>query len=111
MIILPEETSCFAAMRDKQQEFVELKRTHETATGLNEESTTANARGESGKKRRVSKALEKKYACPQDGCGKSYSRAEHLHRHQLNRKNVTGSGMKMPLTVFRHPEGDVLLRL
>lgn len=28
---------------------------------------------------------EKRYECKQDGCGKSYSRAEHLYRHQLNR--------------------------
>lgn len=37
------------------------------------------------KKRRVIKTSEKKYECPQPECGKSYSRAEHLYRHQLNR--------------------------
>ena len=37
------------------------------------------------KKRRVVKTADKKYECPHDGCGKSYSRAEHLYRHQLNR--------------------------
>lgn len=37
------------------------------------------------KKRRVIKITDKKYECPQPDCGKSYSRAEHLYRHQLNR--------------------------
>lgn len=37
------------------------------------------------KKRRVIKTTDKKYECPQPDCGKSYSRAEHLYRHQLNR--------------------------
>ncbi|CAK4030880.1 related to C2H2 finger domain [Lecanosticta acicola] len=36
------------------------------------------------KKRRVIKTSDKKYECPQPDCGKSYSRAEHLYRHQLN---------------------------
>ncbi|KAF2725737.1 hypothetical protein K431DRAFT_195007, partial [Polychaeton citri CBS 116435] len=36
------------------------------------------------KKRRIVKNADKKYECPQVGCGKSYSRAEHLYRHQLN---------------------------
>ena len=38
------------------------------------------------KRRRSRKGLDKKYDCPHPGCGKSYSRAEHLYRHQLNRK-------------------------
>nr|POE87805.1 hypothetical protein CFP56_11034 [Quercus suber] len=37
------------------------------------------------KKRRVIKTSDKKYQCPTEDCGKSYSRAEHLYRHQLNR--------------------------
>ena len=37
------------------------------------------------KKRKSSKALDRRHFCPHDGCGKSYSRAEHLQRHQLNR--------------------------
>lgn len=36
------------------------------------------------KKRRIIKTTDKKYECPTKGCGKSYSRAEHLYRHQLN---------------------------
>lgn len=38
------------------------------------------------KRRRSRKGLDKKFECPFPGCGKSYSRAEHLYRHQLNRK-------------------------
>ena len=37
------------------------------------------------KKRRIIKVADKKYECPHPECGKSYSRAEHLYRHQLNR--------------------------
>ncbi|KAG6011831.1 hypothetical protein E4U54_007885 [Claviceps lovelessii] len=36
------------------------------------------------KKRRSRKGLAKRFECTADGCGKSYSRAEHLYRHQLN---------------------------
>ncbi|KAI9821289.1 MAG: hypothetical protein M1827_004025 [Pycnora praestabilis] len=44
----------------------------------------SSAGGPSRKRRRSRKGLDKKFECPQDGCGKSYSRAEHLYRHQLN---------------------------
>jgi len=40
----------------------------------------------SRKRRRSRKGLDKKFECPEEGCGRSYSRAEHLYRHQLNRK-------------------------
>jgi hypothetical protein len=29
--------------------------------------------------------VDRKFDCTFEGCGKSYSRAEHLYRHQLNR--------------------------
>ena len=66
-------------------------------------STTAKAEGDSGedrascantaggkqrKRKRSRKGLEKNFPCPQQGCGKSYSRAEHLYRHQLNREFI-----------------------
>ena len=41
--------------------------------------------------RRANKPLEKKYNCPQEGCEKRYSRAEHLYRHQLNRMSTPPS--------------------
>lgn len=37
------------------------------------------------KRKRSRKGLDKNFICPQEACGKSYSRAEHLYRHQLNR--------------------------
>ncbi|KAF1843424.1 uncharacterized protein K460DRAFT_357152 [Cucurbitaria berberidis CBS 394.84] len=43
-----------------------------------------DANGSSRKRRRSRKGLDKKFECPHEGCGKSYSRAEHLYRHQLN---------------------------
>ena len=42
--------------------------------------------GKPRKRKRSRKSLEKNFACPENGCGKSYSRAEHLYRHQLNRE-------------------------
>ncbi|KAI9795128.1 MAG: hypothetical protein M1816_000150 [Peltula sp. TS41687] len=36
------------------------------------------------KRRRSRKGLDKKFECNHPDCGKSYSRAEHLYRHQLN---------------------------
>jgi Fungal specific transcription factor domain len=36
------------------------------------------------RKRTVKPNPDKKYDCKHEGCTKSYSRAEHLHRHQLN---------------------------
>jgi len=41
------------------------------------------------KKRRMVKTSDKKYECPEKDCGKMYSRAEHLYRHQLNRRSQT----------------------
>ncbi|EED20710.1 C2H2 finger domain protein, putative [Talaromyces stipitatus ATCC 10500] len=45
----------------------------------------AKHNSESKKRKRNRKAQpDKKFECQHEGCGKSYSRAEHLHRHQLN---------------------------
>ncbi|KAL8798311.1 MAG: hypothetical protein Q9182_006772 [Xanthomendoza sp. 2 TL-2023] len=40
--------------------------------------------GKPRKRKRSRKGLDKNFPCKHDGCGKSYSRAEHLYRHQLN---------------------------
>ncbi|KAI4118660.1 MAG: hypothetical protein LQ345_001334 [Seirophora villosa] len=40
--------------------------------------------GKPRKRKRSRKGLEKNFPCSYQGCGKSYSRAEHLYRHQLN---------------------------
>ncbi|OJD18794.1 hypothetical protein AJ78_01201 [Emergomyces pasteurianus Ep9510] len=45
-----------------------------------------HSRSNSVKKRKRTRKgdSEKKFECKHEGCGKSYSRAEHLYRHQLN---------------------------
>ncbi|KAJ8112902.1 hypothetical protein ONZ43_g5282 [Nemania bipapillata] len=52
--------------------------------GDNKNGNSSNSEGPIKKRRRSRKGLDKKFECPTEGCGKSYSRAEHLHRHQLN---------------------------
>ena len=42
------------------------------------EGHSSGTDGPSRKRRRSRKGLDKKFECPQEGCGKSYSRAEHL---------------------------------
>lgn len=44
----------------------------------NQDNSSNAEEGPSRKRRRSRKGLDKKFECPQDGCGKSYSRAEHL---------------------------------
>lgn len=39
---------------------------------------SSNSDGPTRKRRRSRKGLDKKFECPEKGCGKSYSRAEHL---------------------------------
>ncbi|EDU44381.1 conserved hypothetical protein [Pyrenophora tritici-repentis Pt-1C-BFP] len=52
--------------------------------GSNSGDGDGDGQGSSRKRRRSRKGLDKKFECPHEGCGKSYSRAEHLYRHQLN---------------------------
>ncbi|KAK3390524.1 fungal-specific transcription factor domain-containing protein [Podospora didyma] len=47
-------------------------------------ANSSNSEGPARKRRRSRKGLDKKFECPEKNCGKSYSRAEHLYRHQLN---------------------------
>lgn len=42
------------------------------------EGHSSGTDGPSRKRRRSRKGLDKKFQCPQENCGKSYSRAEHL---------------------------------
>jgi len=52
-----------------------------TTEGSPEDDEGGNSSGSEGnprKRRRSRKGLDKKFDCPQEGCGKSYSRAEHL---------------------------------
>ena len=49
------------------------------------EDTKADNSTPKKRKRALKPNLDKKFECKHEGCGKSYSRAEHLYRHQLNR--------------------------
>lgn len=51
------------------------------------EDGAAQAGGATPRKRRRSrKGQDKRYMCDAPNCGRAYSRAEHLYRHQLNRR-------------------------
>lgn len=60
--------------------------------------------GSSRKRRRSRKGLDRKFECPHEGCGKSYSRAEHLYRHQLNRELLTRTS-RCGLASYCHHRG------
>src|SRR5690349_981696 len=72
----------------------------------------ANSEEPPSKKRRRSAKpnSDKKFECKHEGCGKSYSRAEHLYRHQLNRKFLMELQIHF-LTPYRHTEKYLPLRL
>lgn len=60
----------------------------EEDSGEEKEDGGEDAGGKPRKRKRSRKGLEKNFPCPHQGCGKSYSRAEHLYRHQLNRECI-----------------------
>lgn len=66
------------------------RRTREVDNGDDEQGDDQDngGVGNSKKRRRSRKGLDNKFECPHEGCGKSYSRAEHLYRHQLNRMST-----------------------
>jgi hypothetical protein len=64
----------------------------------------SSAEPPSRKRRRSRKGLDKKFECPEEGCGRSYSRAEHLYRHQLNRKTSFFLSSFPHLVFFGPPE-------
>ncbi len=52
---------------------------------------SSNSEGPARKRRRSRKGLDKKFECPEKGCGKSYSRAEHLYVRPLESDAAAGS--------------------
>ena len=50
--------------------------------------TIGTSRSKQRKRKRSRKGIDNKFDCPYKLCGKSYSRAEHLYRHQLNRTST-----------------------
>ena len=71
-------------------------------------SASKATNGQHRKRKRSRKGLDKKYHCPHEGCGKSYSRAEHLYRHQLNRGfNHSARTLKVLTVATRHAKADI----
>ncbi|KAG9258858.1 fungal-specific transcription factor domain-containing protein [Emericellopsis atlantica] len=66
--------------------------------------------GPARKRRRSRKGLSKRFECPTEGCGKSYSRAEHLYRHQLNHSSKTVFRCSFPDCTRTFVRGDLLKR-
>ena len=82
--ISQHEDENFRGRRQDRERSVTAKA--EDDSGEDKEAGTEASNGKPRKRKRSRKGLEKNFPCPQEGCGKSYSRAEHLYRHQLNRK-------------------------
>jgi hypothetical protein len=73
---LPDEKRIEHDQEEREDEDIEVDADHEV-------DDLADSKPK--KKRRIIKLSDKKYECPHPECGKAYSRAEHLYRHQLNR--------------------------
>ena len=61
---------------DKDVDGLDLDDAEDGDDGHN--ANSSNSDGPARKRRRSRKGLDKKFECPEKGCGKSYSRAEHL---------------------------------
>lgn len=79
---VPPEEKPRGRERDRDPEPANMDITPSNGSGQLSSSVEAPSR----KRRRSRKGLDKKFECPQPGCGRTYSRAEHLYRHQLNRR-------------------------
>lgn len=74
----------------------------EEDSGEEKEDGGEDAGGKPRKRKRSRKGLEKNFPCPHQGCGKSYSRAEHLYRHQLNRECIVPDAFRFSsLTIIQ----------
>lgn len=63
--------------------------------------------GKPRKRKRSRKGLEKNFPCTHHDCGKSYSRAEHLYRHQLNREYTVASCWATQSNDYRYAEENL----
>lgn len=95
-----EESSDRGRRRSRSDEdddgaVVELKNEQVGDDDQNPGNSSNSDAGPARKRRRSRKGLDKKFGCPHKDCGKSYSRAEHLYRHQLNHapKQIYHCGM------------------
>lgn len=62
---------------DKDVEGLDLDDAHDQDG--DDDGHSSNSEGPARKRKRSRKGLDKKFECPEQGCGKSYSRAEHLY--------------------------------
>lgn len=75
------------------------------------EDTKAESPPARKRKRSLKLNVDKKFECKHEGCGKSYSRAEHLYRHQLNRELSILFSQTGFLTESRYSQNYLPLRL
>ncbi|KAL2208942.1 hypothetical protein CC79DRAFT_1341418 [Sarocladium strictum] len=81
------------------------------ADGLNgPDDASPTSDGPARKRRRSRKGLDKRFECSEEGCGKSYSRAEHLYRHQLNHNSKQTFRCDFPNCTRTFVRGDLLKR-
>ncbi|KAI1054719.1 hypothetical protein LB506_006725 [Fusarium annulatum] len=78
--------------------------------GPNGASSNSDGPGPARKRRRSRKGLDKRFECSAEGCGKSYSRAEHLYRHQLNHNSKQTYHCTFPNCTRTFVRGDLLKR-
>ncbi|KAL7922231.1 fungal-specific transcription factor domain-containing protein [Trichoderma austrokoningii] len=78
--------------------------------GDDQNEGSSNSEGPTRKRRRSRKGLEKRFECSAEGCGKSYSRAEHLYRHQLNHNSKQIFHCEYPDCPRTFVRGDLLKR-
>lgn len=78
--------------------------------GPNGASSNSDGPGPARKRRRSRKGLDKRFECSSEGCGKSYSRAEHLYRHQLNHNSKQTYHCNFPNCTRTFVRGDLLKR-
>lgn len=81
------EVDSFRSRRQDRGRSLTAKADEDSCDEKNE-GTEPSTNGKPRKRKRSRKALDKNFPCLQHGCGKSYSRAEHLYRHQLNRESI-----------------------
>ncbi|UKZ73828.1 hypothetical protein TrVFT333_001481 [Trichoderma virens FT-333] len=79
-------------------------------TGDDQNEVSSNSEEPTRKRRRSRKGLEKRFECNAEGCGKSYSRAEHLYRHQLNHNSKQIFRCEFPDCPRTFVRGDLLKR-
>lgn len=98
--------------RKQERESSETAKVEETHSADDNKDTPGKENKMERKRKRSRKGLDKKYLCPHEDCGKSYSRAEHLYRHQLNRESDTAASTRDNANAAsRQPEADIQMRL